>query len=93
MLYKDLCIFFGPYIDVYPIYAKFENPTYSYDDSSSFTFPNVGFNFGVGFFVYKSKGFKLYTGFNLKYQFITFTRNVQEGSKILALLIDVSFLF
>ncbi len=92
MTYKDLCIFFGPFVD-FLVYGKYEEPNDDYDSWSSFTFPNVGFTFGLGFFVMRSKGFKLYTGFNFKYQFLTFTRITQAGSKLLALYADVTFYF
>ena len=90
--FKDLLIFFGPIVD-FPLYGKYEDPVYNYSSLSSFTIPNVGFTFGTGVFVYKSKGFKLYIGFNLKYQFLTYTRIPSAGSKIMAMFLDFSMFF
>ncbi len=93
MLYKRLCIYFGPFIEftILGKYEKIENDVI--DDHSSFTFPNVGFNFGAGAFVLRSKSFKLYVGFSMKYQFLSCMRVAGSGSKILAFFLDVSMFF
>ena len=92
MRHKGFIFFFGPYFGA-AFAGKYSD---SYSNSSStkkYTFPDVGLNIGAGFIVLRHKKFDLYTGLNIKYQLASFTRESSLGSKIMALLVDVTFYF